>query len=317
MNPTVVYHSADYDGIFCREIARKFLPESSLIGWNFGDSPLPVPKEQFYILDLPLLEPFGLKIEDGWIARNNPIMSKDERQVQPLGRLDWSNWIWIDHHKTSIEKYPTDVPGYRIDGVAACRLAWQWFKIHEERPKDFNRIMLPDKEEFISRDLKEPLAVLLAGEYDVWDRRDFRSEMFQYALRCSPLTPKGWEELLSDNAAFAMELLRDGAVAQRYSQSIDADLVKYKSYHLKWEGLDFLVLNTGRFNSLTFAALDIPETGHDALMGYMFNGKVWTVSLYHAKHRTDIDLSEIAKKYGGGGHRGACGFTCDKLPFQP
>ena len=38
---TVIYHSADYDGIFCREIAHKFLPDAELIGWNFGDVPLP------------------------------------------------------------------------------------------------------------------------------------------------------------------------------------------------------------------------------------------------------------------------------------
>ena len=46
-----------------------------------------------------------------------------------------------------------------------------------------------------------------------------------------------------------------------------------------------------------------------------FDGKCWSVSLYHAKHRKELDLSLIAVKYGGGGHRGACGFTCDKLPF--
>lgn len=28
------------------------------------------------------------------------------------------------------------------------------------------------------------------------------------------------------------------------------------------------------------------------------------------------DLSVIAKKYGGGGHRGACGFTADSIPFS-
>lgn len=106
-----------------------------------------------------------------------------------------------------------------------------------------------------------------------------------------------------------------GHTAQLFAQKIDADLVTYRSYRLNWEGLNWIVLNTGRFNSLTFAALDKPETGHDALMGYMFNGKVWTVSLYHAKHRTDLDLSAIAIKYGGGGHRRACGFTCSKLPF--
>jgi len=35
--------------------------------------------------------------------------------------------VWIDHHKSAIEKYGATTPGYRIDGVAACRLAWQWF----------------------------------------------------------------------------------------------------------------------------------------------------------------------------------------------
>ena len=107
-----------------------------------------------------------------------------------------------------------------------------------------------------------------------------------------------------------------GKTAMAYSSHVDADLVTHRSYRLTWEGLNFIVLNTGRFNSLTFAALDKPETGHDALLGYMFNGKCWTVSLYHSKHRTDLDLSLIAVKHGGGGHRGACGFTCSKLPFM-
>jgi hypothetical protein len=56
---------------------------------------------------------------------------------------------------------------------------------------------------------------------------------------------------------------------------------------------------------------------HEGLFGFNWTGKKWRVSLYHAPHRTDIDLSVIAVKYGGGGHRGACGFRCDKLPFLP
>jgi hypothetical protein len=46
------------------------------------------------------------------------------------------------------------------------------------------------------------------------------------------------------------------------------------------------------------------------------NGK-WTVSLYGVPHRPDLDLSPIAVKHGGGGHRQACGFTTDQLPFLP
>ena len=92
----------------------------------------------------------------------------------------------------------------------------------------------------------------------------------------------------------------------------DADVVNSRSFIVEWEGLKFLALTTARCNSLTFAAKDVPETGHDALMAFFFNGKKWRFSLYHVEHRKDIDLSLIAVKHGGGGHRGACGFEMEK-----
>lgn len=324
---TVIYHSADYDGIFCREIARKFMPDAELIGWNFGDKPLPFPDKEtrYYVLDLPMDKPWGLRFEDGWLARDNPIQSKDERQIQPLDRIDWEKqWVWIDHHKTSINTHPRDIPGYRIDGVAACRLAWQWFQIHEERPNDFNQIMLPDKDEYIDRDVPEPLAVRLAGEYDVWDKRDPMAGQLQYGLRSVDLESpplhqaygNWWKYLLGTEPLYetvTMELCQRGQSSQVYAQHVDAGNMK-ASFLREWEGLKFLCLN-GRGNSLTFASKDVPETGHDALLMFYFQGTSWVVSLYHAAHHTDLDLSEIAKKYGGGGHRGACGFTCKTLPF--
>ena len=59
MKTTVIHHSADFDGIFCREIARKFLPDAEIIGWDFGDKPLAIPDGQIYILDLPVDRVFG------------------------------------------------------------------------------------------------------------------------------------------------------------------------------------------------------------------------------------------------------------------
>ena len=50
---TVIYHSADFDGIFCREIARKFLPDAELIGWNYGEQePVVTGRETLYMLDI-------------------------------------------------------------------------------------------------------------------------------------------------------------------------------------------------------------------------------------------------------------------------
>ena len=35
----------------------------------------------------------------------------------------------------------------------------------------------------------------------------------------------------------------------------------------------------------------------------------------HVHGGVEVDTSEIAKKYGGGGHKGASGFNCDILPW--
>lgn len=315
---TVIHHSADYDGLFCREIARKFLPGAELIGWDFGDAPLEIPSEgQIYILDLPVDRVFGMKFGEE-------------------GHLPWlERVIWIDHHKSSIETHNKTIPGYRIDGVAACRLAWQWFQgdlrkctcevPHSEGHYDYcPRGRLPSKEAFIERAVIEPLAVRLAGEYDIWDKRDPRAEVFQFGLRSKQLAAADWAMLLdsecyedAQRADLLDALLFNGGLLQRYQQQQDASLVNHRSFLLFFEGHYYLALNTARCNSLTFAAKDVPETGHDALMGFYWNGKAWNVSLYHAAHRKDLDLSQTAIRYGGGGHRGACGFQLPSLPWLP
>ena len=51
------------------------------------------------------------------------------------------------------------------------------------------------------------------------------------------------------------------------------------------------------------------------MITFSTNGKQWRVSLYQ-DGRPDVDCSVIAKKYGGGGHKGAAGFECVTLPFK-
>ena len=61
---TVVYHSADFDGVFCREVAKRASGEDGVryLGWNFGEAPLEFPAEgDVVVMDLPLaslLAPF-------------------------------------------------------------------------------------------------------------------------------------------------------------------------------------------------------------------------------------------------------------------
>jgi len=346
---TVIHHSADYDGIFCREIARKFLPDAELIGWDFSDPPVwPTdgitvrpPEGRIYILDLPVDRVLGFSF------------------AERIPHYDWKDYVWIDHHKSAIDSHPKTIPGYRIDGVAACRLAWQWFrnthkalampcpgcgalahpaKVPCESGKtcphcggihwgsgfcpytenDEGSSVPPSKQDYVDRKVIEPVAVRLAGEYDIWDKRDPDADTLQYGLRCQDPLGLQWSDLLSVSKgmpATLMQLLDNGTVAECYAKHVDESTCQSRSFLLEWEGLKFLCINSARFNSLFFASRDVPETGHDALLGFCWNGKAWMVSLYHAKHRTELDLSAIAVKYGGGGHRGACGFTCNQLPF--
>jgi uncharacterized protein len=299
MKTIVIHHSADYDGIFCREIARKFIPDAELIGWDFADKPLEIPTAtKIYVMDLPLDRVFGFEYKPGDQDKNPP--------KHPAGL------VWIDHHNSSILTHPRSIPGYRIDGVAACRLAWAYLAT--------GGVGLPLKEDFINRKVLEPLAVRLAGEYDIWDKRDPNAELFQHGLRSRDITPEIWNHLLGDGRnpkddEVVLDILNSGECIQYFQRKQDSFVAKNRSFDVQWEGLKFMAINAVRCNSLTFESAT--RSDHDGLMGFFWNGKEWTVSLYHAPHRKDLDLSAIAVKYGGGGHRGACGFRINKLPFIP
>jgi uncharacterized protein len=308
---TVIHHSADFDGLFCREIARKFLPDAELVGWDFGDAPVPIPDGQIYVMDLPVDRVFGLEAFD---RPSGGSAHAAEVRAGLLPRV-----IWIDHHKTSIASHPKDIEGYRIDGVAACRLAWQSFlnkrNPFNQPPQDF--LEPPVKQDFIDRKVSEPYAVRLAGEYDIWDKRDPNAELFQHGLRSCDLTPL-WEKMFNEceltGAPTVHSLLEKGRGIQYAKTRENEDIIRDYGYTIKWEGLTFLAVNNARFNSLLFTAGLKPE--HDACLGYVWDPskRRWKVSLYHAPWKEHHDLSVIAVKYGGGGHRGACGMLLKHLP---
>lgn len=296
---TVIYHSADYDGLFSREVAKKFLGTEGVqyIGWDFGQPLIPMPNYgTVYIIDL---------------SPDCVVMPPNEDISQHSHRI-----IWIDHHKSSIEKWRSDIPGYRIDGVAACRLAYQWFCLAQHNAQNATneqmQIPLPLKEDFTHRLIPEPLAVTLAGEYDVWDHAKSGNMDVAFQFGLDAQKEIYWDRLFSDDE-YANVIADDGGAAMQCYAKRDADVMNGRSFMVEFEGLKFLCLNTARCNSNTFAAKDVPETGHDALMAFYYTGKGFSCSLYHAAHRKDIDLSLIASKYGGGGHRGACGFRFDNF----
>lgn len=318
----IIYHDADFDGKLSNEVCRHWLkklyPDAQIhsYGWDYGRK-------------IPQVVAEKDELCDAWVNYNQIYivdLSVDELMARPELR---DKIVWIDHHKTAIDKwdleYELELPfrarlpkfrGYRIDGVAACRLCWQWFSFakgpHGD-PRTFPAdVYLPLKQDFIDRKVSEPELIRLAGEYDIWDHRDPDAKALQFGLRAVhpeklAVLVHGQFEGCGDAWTLLSSVINQGHAIKDYCDRQNDEYSAAYSHILDWEGLKFCALNIGqRGNSDLVRGGLKPE--HQAIFAWRYTGAHALVSLYHAPGHEDLDLSAIAKKYGGGGHRGACGF---------
>jgi hypothetical protein len=329
-NIAIIYHDADFDGKLSNEVCRfhlkKLHPDAAIhsYGWDYG-RPIPTPEGiwDYSGVELPGDLPSVSYKWEAYDAIYIVDLSVDELMARPELR---DKIVWIDHHKSAIEKWDhigdaTRMVGYRIDGVAACRLCWQWFtadtgphgdpRIH---PADRN---LPQKHDYFGREVSEPQLIRLAGEYDIWDHRDPDAKALQFGLRA--LSGEALADLVHEEfhapATYPdpnptprlCDAVAHGHAIKSYCDKQNDEYSAAYARTLEWEGLKFCCLNIGqRGNSDLLRGGIKPE--HQACFAWRHTGDGVMVSLYHIEGHTDIDLSKIAVKYGGGGHRGACGF---------
>jgi oligoribonuclease NrnB/cAMP/cGMP phosphodiesterase (DHH superfamily) len=231
------------------------------------------------------------------------------------------NVYWIDHHKTAIEKYDTwgvkwEVPiwGWRHDGVSGCMLTYAFLEYGMGENPEYGDVPEGYSEWMATT---APYFTKLIDDYDIWrfqygdDTRHF--EMAFGARDFSPWSGE-WDEFdvhpFNGDGYFEDELIREGAIMERWRDSYAKSLMKL-GFEVDWEDRHCFAVNLGRCNSDFFKS--VAGNGYDVLVAFAFNGQMekWVVSLYSEK----VDVQEIAKRYGGGGHVGAAGFQCDWPPF--
>ena len=203
------------------------------------------------------------------------------------------NVIWIDHHKTAIEKHKFNFPvgGIRRNGISGCELTWEYF-YNSEPPK----------------------VVKLLGDYDIWAfKYGDASKALQFGIRLNDTNPQSenWKHWL-DREFNIQNMINDGFLVMRYKINSNESQVRAWGRYAKFEGYKAITCNQGATNSQLFDSVD--STTYDIMMPYVFDGKQWTIYIYSTN--PDIDVSELAKKYGGGGHKGAAGFQCKQLPLR-
>lgn len=215
---------------------------------------------------------------------------------------------WIDHHKTAIETYKEfeyNLRGVRYDGIAGCMLTYCY--LHAMTLRGQGEIKPFD----LSMTENAPMFTKLISDWDVW-KFDFgdNTRYFQTAFQAYDFKPnsKKWLKFFEEDD-FEQEMINEGIVMMRYRDSWAKEYMKM-GFETIFEGHKCFAVNLGMANSDYFKSL--PKGEYKIFMPFSFNGDLFKVSMYSEF----VDVSEIAVKYGGGGHKGASGFQCTELPFK-
>jgi len=289
------YHSADLDGHCSGALVKMAYPECELHPIDYGDK---------FPWDLVRLDSLA---EIGRIFMVDFSLQPFEEMVK-LQQLTDNKLIWIDHHKSAIEahkewnnRHPAylSICGIREVGAGACELVWRYLR------KRLHPLLqgLPEG---------PPLFVRLLAEYDVWDHFDPRTLPFQYGVRLHDTAPENqdfWRSLFYQS--ICERIINEGEVVLKY---IERDNKKYAQatwFPVYFNNLKCIAINRAFGNTKLFNSVDTGQ--YDAMIAFAYQKDKWVVYLYSAK--PEVDVSEIAKEYGGGGHKAAAGFVCQELPF--
>lgn len=211
---------------------------------------------------------------------------------------DIENLIWIDHHKTALDyesKNPKlqNIPGLRAIGKGACELTWEYFYPGFECPE----------------------LIKYFSTYDVWDktRLDWKTveEVELGAKFVLGVRPVEILRFLVENRSPQELQIKGQTILEYIEKSGKGKLLGGGFYIPNFNGYRVMSLNTSDFSSLSFHSLYDPKV-IDVMMPFQIvpvedkPGEMYVrVSFY--TENPNIDVSVIAKQYGGGGHRGASG----------
>lgn len=194
--------------------------------------------------------------------------------------------VLIDHHKTAIEDLAPLIESGKIEALvdlehSGAMLAWKWFNGNFREPPDLIK-------HIEDRDL---------WRFALPGTREIQANVFSH-----PYDFAVWDELMRRPV---VELIAEGkAIERKHFKDIN-EFIGAAAYRMSIAGHSVPVLNAPYFWS--------SDAGHILAEGEPFAACYWDVAngerVFSLRSTEDgVDVSEIAKKYGGGGHKHAAGF---------
>lgn len=204
--------------------------------------------------------------------------------------------IVLDHHKSQYEAIKLANEYRYILDHSGCVIAWNYFHPGKAVPhllsiiedNDLFRFSLPITQKVIS------VLQFCAQSFDVYD--SYVKKIERNKSRSS--------------------ILHDGEVI-RYAENVMIERLIERAQRVMFEGHRVYAVNTPLFYSEIANALSRKKGGPFGIAWFFREGKL-QVSLRTAHGR--VNMAHLAKKYGGGGHVRAAGFSMDfkgSFPWKP
>lgn len=275
MKPLVLYHAGCADGFCTAWIAhQKFGDGAEYIPVNYGQEPPDVMGREVYILD------FSYK---------RPVMEKLRKKAAML--------VVLDHHKTA----EAELAGF---GATADPNAETNVVLRFDMHKSGGRLAW----EYFNLGMPSPWIVDYTEDRDLWRWKLPQSKSINTGLRSYPMTFERWDDWYEmtkeDRLPLLTRLGDEGDVILRFQQQLIDQAVSVAT-EVDMDGHKVLSVNT---------TCMVSEIGERLAEGRPFAAtffirsdgkKVWSLR----SREGGIDVSEIARRHGGGGHKQAAGFT--------
>jgi oligoribonuclease NrnB/cAMP/cGMP phosphodiesterase (DHH superfamily) len=259
-------------------------------------------EDKFYSVDYGIEVPWDdIQPNEKVYIVDFSIEPDDMRKLLDITR----NVTWIDHHKSAIKKYENfnvEIPGIRDVSASGCMLTWWYFTKRKS-----------DSDVFDMKDTVEaPEVTKLVDDYDMWKFSYVETRDFEAGFRLMPHGPEDyiWKRLCIDRDIELMHrIVEQGAVILCYRKQLMEDLIQTHGFESELDGHSCFCFNQAGVSSFDFESVDTKK--YDVLVGFVRNKDSYNYSLRAGKD--SVDVSEIAEKYGGGGHPGAAGFRSKDL----
>ena len=281
------HHDKDLDGFFSGAVLKYKYPDIELRGWDYKDEVPSFESMKGYdeIILIDITFPFDILQELGTRTKLTVIDHHVSFKKQVDNHLQIGHDVVTDELKSITFEYIYD------DKLSACELGFKHY---------FGYI---------------PPIVELVGKYDTWrangtdewDKHVLPVKYFLYGKVNKPedIDSKWFimDELL--NALALADMFDIGKSIMEYERKMDESKTNSYAFEREVYGLRALCINTNFMSSETMMT-KFDSSKHDIMIGFAYNGNNWGVSLRSVGDK--VDVSQIAKERGGGGHKNASGF---------